>query len=469
MFTLPLNNGSNVNATYSSPFYDFAADFALYVGDDAGYLEKIINVFTTPNNTTAPTVSSYVKLNSSSSTPVTSPVFDSTSGCVFVGDTAGYLYKVSSGISGNVCTTSFGTVTESAQLGGGTNKGIIDAPLVDPTNQGVYAFVTDNSAGYNAVYRLPTGFLGTCTPATNNCGQSVQFGTTANGAASKYLYAGSFDNVFYENTTPRGNLWEVANTNLTTGAGLYYVPVTYSNHSVTVNSGSATITIGSNQSSYVGGSIYDEYSCIPIGDYVTSATTSSPYTVTLAADTTCAHTGDSVTITGIGAATSAATFTGSGTGYYPWPSPVTEFCNTNGASACTATTTTTTVGTDHLFFSVNAPLATISSSSTGCTAGAGNGCVFSVSVNSTSSVTVSGANLPLKTPTGSTVSGCWATGGLVVDNSDTTTAGASNIYFIGLNAATAGNPFASGATSSACNTSSAGIPIIATQASQSAP
>jgi hypothetical protein len=452
MFTLSLSH----NVTYSSPFYDYAGDFALYVGDDSGYLEQIINVFTTPNNTTTPTVSSSAQL--STTYAITSPVFDITSGCVFVGDTAGHLYKVTSGIAGSVCTSSFGTETASAQLGSAANEGIIDAPLVDSTNQGVYAFVTENGSSDNAVYRLATGFL------ASSSGQVVTLGSSS-GGASYYLYAGTFDNVFYASGTPAGNLWEMANTGLHTGATLYSIALSLQSPTITTAStnGTTTVTTGSTSvaSSFDGASVSDTKGCIPAGDYMTATGGSGPssYTITLATAATGSCSNDTLKITGMGAATSRVTgITASGTGLYPWPSPLTEFCN-NGASACaTNGTVTTSPGVDYIFFSVNA------SGEGGCTNTAGHGCVISVNVTTPTSPSVATTDLPATTP-GAT--GCWATGGLIIDNSGTTT-GASNIYFVGLNGAAAGNPFGT-KTSTNCTTGTSDTPIVATQASQAAP
>lgn len=138
-----------------------------------------------------------------------------------------------------------------------------------------------------------------------------------------------------------------------------------------------------------------------------------------------------------------------------WPSPVTEFCN-NGANPCASDGTTTTAGTDYIFFSLN------NTTAGGCTGGAGTGCVLSYNVSNPAAVVVSGTGLNVTT-TGT--NGCWATGGLVIDNSDTTTAGASQIYFINLNGAAAGGP--GSVANSGCTAGSA--TINATQAAQASP
>ena len=161
---------------------------------------------------------------------------------------------------------------------------------------------------------------------------------------------------------------------------------------------------------------------------------------------------------GIGSPT--AVVAGLNSTFHPFPSPVTEFCN-NGTSDCTANTTTTTAGTDLIFFSVN------SSAKTGCTAGAGHGCVLAYNVNSiTATPTEVGSGLPVTTPV---TNGCWATSGISVDNA-LATAGNSQLYFIelGTNAAGGAVTGATGQTSANCTTGAA-TTIGATQTSQTNP
>ena len=74
------------NDTYSSPYYDYIHD-AIYVGDNSGNLQKFTPVF----GTGTPAVGTPVSLNTAPY-DIASPVYDSTSGCVFVGDTEGYFY-----------------------------------------------------------------------------------------------------------------------------------------------------------------------------------------------------------------------------------------------------------------------------------------------------------------------------------------------------------------------------------------
>ncbi len=359
------------NDTFSSPFYSYDDDTA-YVGDDSGNLHQFTGVF---EGTPAETGGTW-PLNLSAQ-KLSSPVYDPVTGHVIVGDFGGVLYSVTAS-SGSLFgkTVSIGDV-------------IADAPLLDSTAGRFYAFVTTaNSSvsasvnGDNAVYELPTDF-------TSITGASVKaVGTGGNGY---YLYAGTFDNVYYSSANATGNLYVVGNTGVTTGANLYRIPI------------SASI----------------------MGTPVAAAT--------------------------------GLTFAGGGA---PWPSPVEEFCN-NGTSACVASATQTTAGADYVFFSVNR------GTQTGCTNAAGNGCVLSYNVSNPAAVTLSGTGLNVTAPSGT---GCWATGGIVVDNSVPagTLPGASQIYFVGLGSNTAGGPTGTTKTSTNCANGTAST-ISATQASQSNP
>jgi hypothetical protein len=145
----------------------------------------------------------------------------------------------------------------------------------------------------------------------------------------------------------------------------------------------------------------------------------------------------------------------------PWESPLTEFCNEPDTievtGACRTDGTNTTAGTDYLLFSVNAGAVGT------CTNSSGNGCVLSFNITTPTSPTLSGS-LNVKN-VGSP--GCWATGGIVIDNSDLTELGGSQVYFINLNGNNPGGPTGNAVTSSACETGTGNI-IQAVQASQAA-
>ena len=217
---------ATVSDTFSSPYYDYAHD-TIFVSDDSSDLFKITGVF---NGTTTPTVTG-TTLNTLLAVNIFSPVYDSVSGCVFVGGGAGYAYSVNSGFPGTVCTSStFSIFGRTDILGNGTNNGVVDAPLVDSTAQSVYMFVTAGSGpigacnGTNCIVEFPTntitgGGAGTTLPTV------VQ--PLANGGSGYNLYAGTFDNVYYTSSTPAspsGNIYVVGN-GPSGGALLYRVPI----------------------------------------------------------------------------------------------------------------------------------------------------------------------------------------------------------------------------------------------------
>jgi hypothetical protein len=365
MVTLGFSGGHT--DTYSAPFYNYDGD-VVYVGDDNGSLHQFTGVFygTPAEVTTSPWP---VNLGSKQ---LSSPVYDFGTGNVIVGDFGGVLHSVTAS-SGAV----YGTTVSVGDV-------IADAPLVDGGSEKVYAFVTTGSAagvnGDNAVLELQTDFTTLTTPS------AAKFEPVGTGGTGYYLYAGTFDNVYYSSANSTGSIYVVGNTGVTTGANLYRIPI------------SASVM-------------------------------TAPVT-----------------------AVSGLTFSGSGA--YPWPSPVTEFCN-NGASACVASATATTTGNDYVFFSVNR------GNVGGCATGAGNGCVLSYNVSNPAAVAISNTGLNVTTPG---TNGCWATSGLVVDNSSTL-AGASQTYFIGLGSNAAGGPTGSTKTSIQCSAGTA-TTIGATQASQ---
>jgi hypothetical protein len=380
-----------ISDTYSSPYYDYTND-ALYVGDDASHLYKFTGVFSGTTNP-APTP---ITLNTMSTVKIFSPVYDSVSGCIFVGGGLDFFYSVNSGTPGTVCTSStFSVFGSSEVLGNGSNDGLFDAPLVDSTAKTVYAFITASN-----------GLTGECGSGANcidefNTSTFTSGGTGAvpvasaplgNGGQGYNLPAGAFDNVYYKSSTPSnpsGNIYSMGNTSSSGSGTLYRVPIVN-------NLLQATVTIG-----------------------VVNVTKNA------------------------------------------WPSPVTEFCNgtcavTTGGTCGTGVTCTTS-GTDRIFFSVFEGNV---AGSNCVNQNAGFGCVFAFNVNTplaANTVPAPSGSLSITALGGN---GCWATGGIIIDNAAAGT-GESQVYFVNLN----GN--SPPAASVACTTSSAAT-IQAVQASQSA-
>ncbi len=203
------SQGANDADANSSPFYDYSTD-TIYVGDASGWLHQITPVF---NGVPAEVRSGGwpVQVNPTSPTALSDPVFDDTSGFVFVADKGGYAYRI--GPNSAFVVTS-GQLDFSAAEGG---PGIVQGPIVDSTSETVFVFAaSDGSGGCTsgtsstdcaAVYHLPVSFPpgGTGTEAV--VGRSTVFGT-----APKPLYIGGFDAAYLQSGNATGNLYVCGNT-----------------------------------------------------------------------------------------------------------------------------------------------------------------------------------------------------------------------------------------------------------------
>jgi hypothetical protein len=238
--TIAFSGGANDSA--SSVFVDYGTD-SLYVGDDSGKLHKFTGVFTGATPAEVTTGGWPVTLSTS---PLAEPVYDSTSGNVFVGDylsnssrsncasattPCGFLYSVNA---------TSAAVVKSARLD--FTFGINDAPLVDSNAQMIYTFVGADSHSSSStnpcgaphfsscagVFQMPTSF------ASGGSGTE-----TTVGAGFEFLMSGMADNIYFNSAngaSPTGHLYVVGNT----GSGnntLYQI-------SINSNVMSATATAG---------------------------------------------------------------------------------------------------------------------------------------------------------------------------------------------------------------------------------
>ena len=237
--------GTTPKDTYSSPYYDFTSGSdTLYVGDDAGFLHQFTGVFsgTPAESTTAPWP---VKAGSA---PLSGPVFDSTTGNVFVAtsfqtsNNGGRLQIICAispcamGNNGNG-PVAIGTVTPSGILGpdttvngncrgtGASGNGSnlrLDAPIVDSTAGRVYVFLGNDGGGNSVVIQFPTAVSMT---SYHSCPAETTVGTGSTTGIP--LFAGTFDNVYFTSSSgssPSGNLYVCGNT--TGNATLYQVRIT---------------------------------------------------------------------------------------------------------------------------------------------------------------------------------------------------------------------------------------------------
>jgi hypothetical protein len=210
-FNLTDTSGTQVDDETSSIYYDFTNDVA-WVGDNIGLLHQFHPFFLgTPaeiRNTTWPA--------SVSSSWLSSPVYDSGSNNVFVGDGGGYLHAVNA---------SSASLTNSGQLDFGT--GIVEGPLVDSVHALVYVFASSDGTtnctsgvACAAVYQLSTSFTTGSTGTEATIGNSLVYpGSTPNPA-----YLGGFDSTYYNSANATGNLYVCGNTG--SSPELFQVPIT---------------------------------------------------------------------------------------------------------------------------------------------------------------------------------------------------------------------------------------------------
>jgi hypothetical protein len=211
MTVIPLvdGNGDPADDQTSSAFPDYSRDI-IWVGGSGGWLHKISGVFR--GLPAEVTVGGFPKqVNPLAPAPLSSPVYDFSSGNVFVGDLGGYLYRVNS-------TTA--EVTISGQLDHGV--GLVAGPIVDSTAATVYAFASNDGSSNcvggsacSAIYALSTTFL----PGSTGTNAAVGISSTTPNA----LYEGDFDSAYQNSWDATGNLYVCGNT----GASptLYKVPI----------------------------------------------------------------------------------------------------------------------------------------------------------------------------------------------------------------------------------------------------
>jgi hypothetical protein len=215
MAEIPLldRGGFSTDDINSSVFYDYQTDTA-WVGDSESYLHEFNPVFkgtaTDPpaevRNTIWP-----VQVNPTDVTDLSGPVFDAISGNIFLGDVGGFAYRVSA---------ASGAVTKSAQLDHGV--GIVASPVVDPTSEKVYVFVSnDGSKSCTGAGPCAAVVQFTTTFAAGTSGSKVTVGNSS--SSPNALYDGAFDGAYEASSNATGNLYVCGNTG---GSPiLYQVPI----------------------------------------------------------------------------------------------------------------------------------------------------------------------------------------------------------------------------------------------------
>jgi hypothetical protein len=169
----------------SAPYVDYTND-VIYVGDSKGSLHKFTGVF----NGTPAEVTAVWPIIVNPTHALTSPVYDSGSGNIFVGDAAGrlsYVRDASStvGSCGSGNPPCLGALTQQV----GTAGAIVDSPIVDSTSGFVFAV-----NGTDMLHH------GTILQATTDLSSAVQFSIGGTGMTGA-LYDGAFDQTYY-NSSP---------------------------------------------------------------------------------------------------------------------------------------------------------------------------------------------------------------------------------------------------------------------------
>jgi hypothetical protein len=183
MISVPFQNGNQ--DTNSSPFYNFATH-TLYVGDNSGVLHSFSGVFL---GTPAEITTGGWPITVDAGTILTSPVSDSNSNNIFVGDSAGSIWYVrGAGSSSGSCA--FGT---SLPCLGATNialsGSIVDGPLVDITTGRVFWFNGQDTTHNGEIVQTDTAL-----------GNSVTLAGVGGTSAGSPMFAGDFDNNYLNST-----------------------------------------------------------------------------------------------------------------------------------------------------------------------------------------------------------------------------------------------------------------------------
>ena len=185
--SIPLS--TNTGDPRSAPYVDYAND-VICVGNIFGVLHKFTGVF----NGTPAEVTTGWPITVNSGRTLTSPVYDSVSGNIFVGDSSGRLSYVRD-TSSTVGTCSSGIPpclgAATQQVGGGAGS-IVDGPILDGATGFVFAVNGTDALNH-----------GTILQANTDLTSAVQFSIGGTGNGSQ-IYGGSFDQAYFNSSA--GNI-----------------------------------------------------------------------------------------------------------------------------------------------------------------------------------------------------------------------------------------------------------------------
>ncbi len=207
---LALGSATAGSDTLSSPFVDYSRDVA-YVGNDAGMLYRIKDVFCTVNTACSGSSKPAPSIDTSwgsggvvmvgpgscagtASSELTGAVLDFVDGNVFVGCSDGNLYGFNSsgqGLSPPSVTVGDGTASK-------TYGGIVDPPIIDIVNGFVYAVSgSANGGAYGALVQSKTDL-------SSSAVAQIGAGNQCN------MHAPTFSHTYFSNPTSAGALIYVA-------------------------------------------------------------------------------------------------------------------------------------------------------------------------------------------------------------------------------------------------------------------
>ena len=216
LVNIALGTGAANTTTYSSPFYDYSDD-TVYVGDDAGVLYRVKPVLGagTPVVTTLPV---------SAGNALSGPVYDFTSGNIFVGG------------STNLWAVRASTFTlqthPSLQVGDSScdtdNNILFDIPIVDSTNGWVYEWATTGTDDTHTVV-VQAHTSGTNSPSgtswtaavTANVGEGD---TSCDSTFTFPTWTPTFDNAYSNGTVTSGHMWVCGRTTSSSAPELWEIP-----------------------------------------------------------------------------------------------------------------------------------------------------------------------------------------------------------------------------------------------------
>lgn len=274
--TLTLDN--NPTDTNSAPFYVYpgtgGSPDTIYVGDDDGNVHEFTNVFLTG---TPAEVTTNWPVTASTETvagpALDSPIYDSMSGYIFVGDASGYLHQFAPP------STTAATVYTSGRLGYNTG-GLVDPPIVDNTSGAslVYQFVgySDDTGD-----KRPSYINVFTTSGTDSIVGGTQFGTgiyfpngstyTRPAGTGTVMHAGAFDNVYFTGTGNTGNIYACSD------GILYQIPVASIVTATTNGTSDGTVNVYSTPTSAAD-------TCSPVTEFYNSTSSTDYLFISVAAD-----------------------------------------------------------------------------------------------------------------------------------------------------------------------------------------